>query len=101
MQNLHSLGLCMYALSWLTICNTMTVAHQAPLSVEFPKQEYWSGLPLSTPRDLPDLGFEPKSPTLTGRFFATVPPGNITCIKKYIPKRKKISNWKLQLKKQS
>ena len=91
----------MYALSWLTLCNPMTIAHQAPLSVGFPKQEYWTELPFLTPRDLPNLGFEPESPTLIGRFFATVPPGIITCIKMYIPKRKKISNWKLQLKKQS
>ena len=91
----------MYALSWLTLCNPMTIAHQAPLSVGFPKQEYWSGLPFPTPRDLPDLGFELESRTLTGGFFATVPPGIITCIEKYIPKRKKLNNWKLQLNKQS
>ena len=91
----------MYALSWLTLCNPMTIAHQAPLSVGFPKQEYWSGQLFPTPRDLPDLGFELESPTLTGGFFATVPPGIITCIKKYIPKRKKLNNWKLQLNKQS
>ena len=36
-----------------------TVAHQAPPSVGFPRQEYWSGLPFPTPGDLPDLGIEP------------------------------------------
>ena len=41
-----------------------TVAHQAPLSMEFSKQEYWSGLPFLTPGDLPDPGIEPRSPTL-------------------------------------
>ena len=37
------------------------IAHQAPLSMEFSRQEYWSGLPFSSPEDLPDLGIEPMS----------------------------------------
>ena len=41
-----------------------TVAHQAPLSMEFSRQEYWSGLPFPSPGDLPDMGIEPGSPTL-------------------------------------
>ena len=41
-----------------------TVAHQAPLSMGFPRQEYCSGLPLPTPGDLPDPGIEPESPAL-------------------------------------
>jgi len=41
-----------------------TVAHQALLSMEFSKQEYWSGLPFSSPGDLPDPGIEPGSPSL-------------------------------------
>ena len=40
-----------------------TVAHQAPLSMEFPKQEYWSGLPFPSPGDLPNPGIQPESPT--------------------------------------
>ena len=40
------------------------VACQAPLSMEFSRQEYWSGLPFSTPRDLPDPEIEPGSPAL-------------------------------------
>ena len=51
-----------------------TVAHQAPLSKEFSRQEYWSGLPFPTPRDLPDPGIKPLSPAfpaLAGRFFTT------------------------------
>ena len=51
-----------------------TVAFQAPLSIEFPRQEYWSGLPRPPPEDLPDPGIEPKSlmsPTLTRGFFIT------------------------------
>ena len=54
------------------------VAHQAPLSMEFSRQEYWSGLSLPTPGDLPDLGVKPTSPVspaLAGRFFTTEPPG--------------------------
>ena len=39
-----------------------TVAYQAPLSVEFSRQEYWSGLPFPSAGDLPDLGIEPMSP---------------------------------------
>ena len=45
-----------------------------PLSVGFPRQEYWNGLPYSPPRDLPDLGIEPTSlasPALAGGFFTT------------------------------
>ena len=45
------------------------VAHQAPLSMEFSRQEYWNGLPFSSPGDLPHPGIEPKSPTFAGRFF--------------------------------
>ena len=41
-----------------------TVAYQAPLSMEFSRQEYWSGLPFPSPGDLPDRGIEPRSPTL-------------------------------------
>ena len=41
-----------------------TVAHQAPLSMGFSRQEYWSGLPFPSPGDLPDPGIEPRSPVL-------------------------------------
>ena len=54
-----------------------TIAHQAPLSLEFSRQGYWSWLPFPTPGDLPDPGIEPMSfvsPALAGRFFTTVPP---------------------------
>ena len=44
-------------------------ARQAPLSVGFSRQEYWSGLPCPSPVDLPDPGIEPASPALVGRFF--------------------------------
>ena len=55
-----------------------TVACQAPLSMEFPRQEYWSGLPFPSPGDLPDPGIKPTSLAslaLAGGFFATEPPG--------------------------
>ena len=41
-----------------------TISYQAPLSMEFSRQEYWSGLPFPPPGDLPDPGIKPKSPTL-------------------------------------
>ena len=62
----------------LTLCDPWTIAHQAPLSMEFSRQKYWSGLPFSTPGDLPESGFEPASlpsPVLAGIFFTNMPPG--------------------------
>ena len=53
------------------------VAHQATLSMEFSRQEYWSGLPLLISGYLPDPGIEPASlvsPVLAGRFFTTSSP---------------------------
>ena len=47
-----------------TLLTPWTVAHQAPLSVGFPRQEYWSGLPFPSPGDLPDPGIELGSPAL-------------------------------------
>ena len=52
-----------------------TVAHQAPLSMGFPRQEYWSGLPIPSPGDLPDSGIKPASSALADRFFTSGPPG--------------------------
>ena len=54
-----------------------TAARQAPLSMGFPRQGYWSGLPFPSLGDLPHLGIELVSlvsPALTGRFFTTGPP---------------------------
>jgi len=54
------------------------VAHQAPLSMEFSRQEYWSGLPFPPSGDLANPGIKSASfasPSLPGRFFTTVPPG--------------------------
>ena len=55
----------------LTLCNPGTVAHQAPLSTEFSRRNYWSVLPYPSPGDLPDPGIEPGSPAIAGRFFTT------------------------------
>ena len=48
-----------------------TLVHQAPLSMGFPRQEYWSGLPFPSPRDLPDPGIKLMFSALAGRFFTT------------------------------
>ena len=72
----------MYVLSHVQLFATpWTVAHQAPLSTGFSRQEYWSGFPFPTPADLPDLGIKPMSlvfPALAGNFFATAPLGKPT-----------------------
>ena len=49
-----------------------TVAHQAPLSMEFSRQEYWSGLPFPSPGYLPDLGIKTSSPVscISGQIFS-------------------------------
>ena len=56
-----------------------TAACPAPLSTEFSRQEYGSGLPLLPPGDLPDPRSKPASPALAGRFFATEAPGKPIC----------------------
>ena len=52
-----------------------TAAHQAPLSLEFSRQEYWSGLPFPSPGDLPDPGIEPGSPAPQADSLPSEPPG--------------------------
>ena len=57
-----------------------TIPHRAPLSMGFPRQEYWSGLQFPLSENLPDLGIEPvplASPALADRLF-TEPPGKYT-----------------------
>ena len=51
-----------------------TVVHQAPPSMGFSRQEYWSGLPFPSPGDLPDLGIEPRTPTLLADALPSEPP---------------------------
>ena len=52
-----------------TLATPWTVAHQAPLSMGFPRQKYWSGLLFPSPRDLPNRVVKPMSPALAGGFF--------------------------------
>ena len=63
------------AKSCLTLGSPRTVACQVPLSTGFPRQEYWSGLPFSSTRDLPDPGTEPGSPTMQADSLPSEPPG--------------------------
>ena len=57
--------MCTCLLSHVRLCVTpWTIAHQAPLSVEFSRQEYWSGLPFPSPGDLPYPGIKPGSAAL-------------------------------------
>ena len=65
---------CSVAKSYPTLCDPWTVAHQAPLSMGFPRQEYRSGLPFPFPEDLPNPRIKPSSlasSALAGRFFTT------------------------------
>ena len=67
------------SLSRISLCATpWTVARQAPPSMGFSRQEYWSGAPFPSPGDLPDPGIKPVSlvsPALAGGFFTTSAPG--------------------------
>ena len=61
--------------SW-TLCDPMdSSARQAPLSMEFSRQEYWSGLPFPSPEDLPNPGIKPGSPALQADCLPSEPPG--------------------------
>ena len=53
-----------------------TVAYQAPPSMGFPRQEYWSGSPLPSPGDLPNPGIKPRSPALEADALTSEPPGS-------------------------
>ena len=82
----------MCALSHVQLFATpWNVALQVLLSMEFSRQEYWSGLPFPTPRDLSNPGIETMSlvsPALAGRFFTTAPS------RKYIKNRYKWKYWR-------
>ena len=84
------------------------VARQAPLSMGFPRQEYWSGLPFRIPGGLLDPGIKPKSlasPALAGGFFTTAPPGKPYSGEIHVPLRKSsgitVHNLKKQLQKRT
>ena len=63
--------------SCLTLCDLWTVAPQAPLSMGFPRQEYWSGLPFPSTRDLPDPRIKPRSPVVQANSLLTELPGKL------------------------
>ena len=65
---------CSVAQSCLTLCKPMVCSRPAYLSMGFPRQEYWSGLPFLPAGDLPNPGIQPRSPALAGRFHTTEPP---------------------------
>ena len=58
----------------LILANSWAVACQTPLSMEFSRQEYWSGLPLPSPGDLPDPGIKPRSSALQADSLLLEPP---------------------------
>ena len=82
-------------------CFVRTVAHQAPLSRGFPRQEYCSGLPFPSLGDLPNPGIKHACPGLAGRFFTTEPPGkpeqhnmfSLTCICDFYFWKKSNTRW--------
>ena len=61
----------------------LVVAYQAPPSMGFSRQEYWSGLPFPSPEDLPNPGIEPRSPTLQADALPSAPLGPSTNIKDF------------------
>ena len=64
------------AQSFPTLCDPMDSSlHQAPLSVEFSRQEYWGGLPFPSPGNVPNPGIEPRSLTLLTDALPSEPPG--------------------------
>ena len=61
----------LFAIPWI-------IAYQAPQSMEFSRQEYWSGLPFPSPGDLPNPGIKPGSPALQADALPSEPPGKPT-----------------------
>ena len=70
----------------LLFATPWTVAYQAPLSMGFSRQEYWSGLPFPSPGDLPNPGIEPRFPALQTDALPSEPPG------KPLDKQNQLSN---------
>ena len=74
---------CVYVLNRSVVSDSVipwTVAHQTPLSMGFPWQEYWSGLPFPPPQGLPNPGIKPTFPAsavLAGGLFTTALPGKL------------------------
>ena len=70
---------CSIAKSCLTLATPWTVARQAPPSMAFPRQEYWSGLPFPSPGDLPHPGIEHASPAWQADSLPSEPTGKPIC----------------------
>ena len=87
---------CLVTKSCLTLATPWTVAHQAPLSVRFLRQDYKSGLPFPSPGDLADPGIKPKSPALQVVSFLSEPKGKLL---KFICNHKNSRNTKANLRK--
>ena len=71
--------MCVQAQSCPTL-TPWTASCQAPLSMEFSRQEYWSGLLFPSPGHLPNPAIKPASPTLAGSFFAIEPRGKLMSV---------------------
>ena len=69
------------AKSYPTFCDPVDCSLSGPLSMGFSRQEYWSGLPFSSPGNLPDPGIEPRSPTLQADALTSEPQGKPEIIK--------------------
>ena len=83
-----------YSLSHIRLFETpSTVAHQAPLSMEFFRQEYWSGLPFPFPGDILDPGIEPGSPALQADSSPFGPPGKLSSVGEADPMARGRHGW--------
>ena len=84
---LHACLLSRFSHVWF-FSTQWTVAHKAPLSMEFSRQEYWNGLPCPPPGDLPYQGVEPRSPSLQADCLPAELPGK--------PSYNSLQNWKFK-----
>ena len=83
------------SVAYMVFATPWIVAHQAPLSMGFSRQEYWSGLPCPPPEDLPDSGIEPCLLCLLhwqAGSLLLVPPGKSKALRPHIKVRYKITN---------
>ena len=100
-SSLKNISACVCMLSCIQLfAAPRTVAHQAPLSIGFSRQEYWSGLPFPSLGHLPDPGIEHRSPASQADSFPSMPPGKPSLpISVYYceKKRKPVSKPKLGL----
>ena len=69
-----------YSVMFDSFVTLWTAACQAPLSMGFPRQEYWGGLPFPSPGNFPDPEIDPRSPAWASGFFTPEPPGQLECV---------------------